>query len=205
MKTTQKIIQIIKRNGEVTARELAEQFDMTTMGARQHLQTLQDDGILDFHDIKVKVGRPTRHWCLTEKGHQQFSDRHGELTIQIMSAVEELFGCEGMEKVAAERESNTLISYQATLENCHSLEEKLHALTQLRRDEGYMAELQANANGYLFIENHCPICKAATHCPSLCQSELSVFQQLLATYANVAREEHIILGQRRCTYRITPL
>ncbi|MFM2651716.1 transcriptional regulator, partial [Vibrio alginolyticus] len=49
---------------------------------------------------------------------------------------------------------------------------------------------------------HCPICKAATRCPSLCQSELSVFQSLLGYDTKVERTEHIISGQRRCVYRI---
>ena len=34
--------------------------------------------------VKVKVGRPARHWSLTQKGHEQFADRHGELTIQFI-------------------------------------------------------------------------------------------------------------------------
>ena len=48
MKTSDKILQTIKRQGAVTAKQLSEEFGMTTMGARQHLQSLEDDGILNF-------------------------------------------------------------------------------------------------------------------------------------------------------------
>lgn len=202
MKTVDRILQIVKRDGSVTAKQLSAELGMTTMGARQHLQGLEDDGILSTHDVKVKVGRPTRHWALTQKGHEQFADRHGELTVQFIEAVEHIFGKDGLEKVTSEREKLTLQSYRQHLAQCDSLESKLRKLVALREQEGYMAELEQDEHGYILIENHCPICKAATRCPSLCQSELSVFQALLGSDANIQRTEHIIRGQRRCVYRI---
>jgi predicted ArsR family transcriptional regulator len=204
MKTSDKILQTIKRQGAVTAKQLSEEFGMTTMGARQHLQSLEDDGIVAFDDVKVKVGRPTRHWSLTQQGHSQFSDQHGDLTIQVIDAIENLFGKEGLAKVAAEREQYTLKHYQTALSGYDNLRSKLEKLTQLREKEGYMAELQDEGDHYILIENHCPICKAATHCPSLCQSELNVFKELLKEECHVSRTEHVITGERRCTYILTP-
>ncbi|BCN23036.1 helix-turn-helix transcriptional regulator [Vibrio alfacsensis] len=202
MKTVDRILQIVKRDGSVTAKQLSSELNMTTMGARQHLQGLEDDGILSIHDVKVKVGRPTRHWSLTQKGHEQFADRHGELTIQFIEAVEHIFGKDGLDKVTSEREKLTLKHYQWHLAQCDSLEDKLNKLVSLREKEGYMAELDQDEQGLILIENHCPICKAATRCPSLCQSELNVFQSLLGNDTLIERTEHIINGQRRCVYRI---
>ncbi|MDF4861871.1 transcriptional regulator, partial [Vibrio parahaemolyticus] len=108
-------------------------------------------------------------------------------------------------KVTSEREKLTLQSYRQHLEQCDSLQSKLETLVTLREQEGYMAELEKDENGFILIENHCPICKAATRCPSLCQSELSVFQSLLGRDTKVERTEHIISGQRRCVYRIQQL
>ncbi|MGR5134806.1 helix-turn-helix transcriptional regulator [Vibrio alfacsensis] len=202
MKTVDRILQIVKRDGSVTAKQLSSELEMTTMGARQHLQGLEDDGILSINDVKVKVGRPTRHWSLTQKGHEQFTDRHGELTIQFIEAVEHIFGKEGLNKVTSEREKLTLQHYQQRLQTCDSLESKLKMLVSLREKEGYMAELEQDEQGFILIENHCPICKAATRCPSLCLSELNVFQTLLGHDAKIERTEHIVSGQRRCVYRI---
>ena len=203
MKTVDRILQIVKRDGSVTAKQLSSELGMTTMGARQHLQGLEDDGVLSIHDVKVKVGRPTRHWSLTQKGHEQFADRHGELTIQFIEAVEHIFGKDGLEKVTSEREKLTLQNYQQHLEQCDSLESKLQTLVTLREQEGYMAELEQTEQGFVLIENHCPICKAASRCPSLCQSELNVFQSLLGKQVAIQRTEHIVEGQRRCVYLIT--
>jgi predicted ArsR family transcriptional regulator len=56
----------------------------------------------------------------------------------------------------------------------------------------------------LLIENHCPICAAARACQNFCRAELEVFRQALGEGAEVTREEHLLLGARRCAYRITP-
>jgi predicted ArsR family transcriptional regulator len=203
MKSVDKILHTIKRDGAITAKQLAEQLNITTMGARQHLQSLENDGLLRFHDVKVKVGRPTRHWSLTEKGHQQFTDRHNDLAIQVLDAVEHLFGLEGLANITKEREANTLAHYQQATRECNNSVEKLHIIAQLREQEGYKVEIEEQPQGYLLIENHCPICKAATRCEQLCQSELNVFSKLLEPDYSVQRTEHIVSGQRRCTYLIS--
>ncbi|MEF1289248.1 helix-turn-helix transcriptional regulator [Vibrio sp. M260118] len=205
MKSADKILQTIKTEGAVTAKQLAGKLHMTTMGARQHLQSLERDGLLTFEDLKVKVGRPTRHWSLTQKGHAHFADRHSELTIQVMDAVENLFGSEGLQKVAEEREAKTLTYYRQELSSASDVWSKLLKLVSLRQQEGYIAELEQTSSGYRLIENHCPICKAATRCPSLCRSELNIFQALLGSDLSVERTEHIVAGERRCVYQIKPI
>ncbi|NVJ58680.1 MAG: transcriptional regulator [Vibrionaceae bacterium] len=202
MKSAEKILETIKRDGSVTAKQLADKLGMTTMGARQHLQALEHEGLVSFSDLKVKIGRPTRHWALTAKGHSQFSDRHSDLTIHVIEAVENLFGVEGLQKIAEEREEKTYQLYVSELEKCSTLEQKLSRLVELRQQEGYMAELEEKSEQFFLIENHCPICKAAKHCPSLCQSELNIFQRLLGEQCLVTRREHIVSGERRCVYQI---
>lgn len=202
MKTIDRILYKLKREGATTAKKLSEDLQMTTMGVRQHLQGLEEDGLVDFHDIKAKVGRPTRHWTLTGLGHNRFTDGHGELTINFIDSVQTLFGEEGLNKVVTRREELTLNQYQAELSGSSNLKEKLETLTLLREKEGYMAELTHTEQGYVLIENHCPICNAAKRCPALCKSELNIFQQLLGDTHSVERTEHIVEGQRRCAYLI---
>ena len=58
------------------------------------------------------------------------------------------------------------------------------------------------AAGFLFVENHCPVCAAATACQELCRSELMVFRAVLGTDVTVERIDHLLAGARRCAYRI---
>lgn len=75
---------------------------------------------------------------------------------------------------------------------------------RVRSAEGYMAETRRDGDDFLFIENHCPICAAAQACMGFCRSELELFRQVLGEDVRVEREEHILLGARRCAYRISP-
>jgi predicted ArsR family transcriptional regulator len=56
--------------------------------------------------------------------------------------------------------------------------------------------------GFLFVENHCPICVAATQCQGFCESELELFGKVLGPGVDIQREEHIVAGARRCAYRV---
>lgn len=194
MKTSDKILQTIKRGGAITAKQLAEQLDMTTMGARQHLQSMENEDLLRFEDIRVKIGRPTRYWSLTAKGHAQFSDHHGDLIVQLLDSVESVYGASGVERILTDREQKTLSHYREQLKAFTTLQEKLEALVALRERDGYMAELLFTETGFLIVENHCPICKAASRAPGLCQSELSIFRELLSGLGEVERVEHILHG-----------
>ena len=81
---------------------------------------------------------------------------------------------------------------------------RLAKLAEIRNEEGYMADvLEAGDGTPLLVENHCPICSAATACSGLCRAELDVFQRVLGERVSVEREEHILSGARRCTYRVT--
>ncbi len=121
----------------------------------------------------------------------------------MIEAVGTLFGQEGINQVALEREKQMLSRYQNELESIDNLTDKISKLVSLRESDGYMAEMQITAEGTLLIENHCPICKAATSCPTLCQSELNVFQSLFGDDVHIERTEHIINDERRCVYLIT--
>ena len=58
--------------------------------------------------------------------------------------------------------------------------------------------------GFLLVEDHCPICAAAMSCQGFCSIEIEVFRNLLGPAWHIERQDHLLAGARRCTYRITP-
>jgi predicted ArsR family transcriptional regulator len=58
-------------------------------------------------------------------------------------------------------------------------------------------------DGWMLIENHCPIYSAAASCQQFCKTELEIFQRLFENVATVARTDHLLKGTRRCAYKIT--
>ncbi|QUM90227.1 transcriptional regulator [Moritella sp. 36] len=210
-KTSEKILSLLKVEGALTAKVLASELGLTTMGVRQHLQALEDGGDISFEDKKAVRGRPTRYWSLTTQSNSHFSDRHEELSVQLIDSVKVIFGDEGLEQLIAHREQMSLALYSDRLASKPDLLGKLEALAELRSEEGYMATVVVDSDiddkntVYWLMENHCPICAAASRCLNFCRSELNLFQTLLVGIATVEREEHIVEGARRCAYKVTAL
>ncbi|WP_271271613.1 helix-turn-helix transcriptional regulator [Aliamphritea hakodatensis] len=203
--SSDRILYLLKTKGPQTAAALGKLLDITSMGARQHLLTLEERQLVSWEDISAGRGRPSRYWQLTPQAWQQFPDSHGELMITMLDSIQTVFGDAGLEQLISQREQQLDSQYHAALTNCPTLTEKLEKLAELRSLEGYMAQWQEDEEGYWFIENHCPICAAAQRCQNFCRSELQLFQSLFAAQATVNREDYILDGARRCSYRISPL
>ncbi|MEQ9638917.1 MAG: transcriptional regulator [Alphaproteobacteria bacterium] len=202
--TAQRILHLLKTRGPQTAQALARRFAISTVAARKQLASLQEDGLVDFAEESVGVGRPRRLWSLTEAGHARFPDAHEHLSLELIEAAREAFGDAGLERMIATRERATLAAYKDALKGCDGPRARVRKLTELRRAEGYMAECRLAGDGWLLVENHCPICAAASVCQGFCRAELDIFQAVLGPEVGVERTEHILAGARRCAYRITP-
>lgn len=200
-----KILYQIKRLGPRTARELGLALGVTTMGIRQHLVQLEAEGLVcPTPEESRGRGRPVRRWKLTTLGHGRFPDAHAQVTSDIIASVKSLLGDGAMDTIIDHRTRETLANYRATMDEMPDVADKVATLCELRSAEGYMAEYREMDEGHwLLIEHHCPICIAATACQGFCRSELDVFQALFDGVAHVEREDHLLHGARRCTYRIT--
>jgi len=195
----------LKTRGPQTIGELGAHFSMTGEAARQHLAKLAEAGLVQHEDRPQGRGRPKRYWALTEKGNARFPDSHAQLTVDLLRSVRELFGEAGLDRLIEKRQAENLATYKAEMSQAADLRQKLDRLVSLRDREGYMAECsEIEEGGYLLVENHCPVCAAATECQGLCRAELELFQDVLGPGCRVERTDHILAGARRCAYRITP-
>jgi len=200
-----KILYQLKRSGPLTAKEIGERMSITTMGTRQHLAQLEVQKLVrTLPEESQGRGRPVKRWALTGAGHDRFPDSHAQVTLDLLISVTDLLGEAALEKLIDHRTERTLQQYDAAMQQQDGLLKKLETLAGLRSQEGYMAEVRVLDSDYLLVEHHCPICIAAKSCQGFCRSELDVFKQLLSGLARVEREEHVLAGARRCTYRVSP-
>jgi len=126
------------------------------------------------------------------------------LTLSLLTSVTEAFGKAGLERLLELRTQQQIETYRRQMVGQDTLPQRLAALAAIRAHEGYMAVVQPQADGsFLFIEKHCPICAAAVACTGLCGKELEVFQAVLGADVVIVRTGHIMVGARRCVYRVT--
>ncbi len=183
---------------------LASRLAVSAMAVRQHLYALQKERLVTYQEESRPMGRPAKLWQLTATANRLFPDGYAELTLSLIKSMTEAFGEEGLNRLLEVRTRQQIETYREQLPESGSLWQRLEGLAALRTDEGYMAEIQPLADGsFLLIENHCPICAAATSCTGLCSKELEVFQNVLGQDVIIERTEHIVTGARRCAYQVS--
>jgi predicted ArsR family transcriptional regulator len=204
-RTRDRVLFELKMRGPQTAGDLAQRLGVTAMAVRQHLSALESDQLVSYQDERRRVGRPARVWRLCPRASGRFPDSHADLTVDLIETLREVYGEEGLDRLVDVRTQRQLEAYRRELPDAEApLEERLVALVRLREREGYMPEWRRERDGFLFIENHCPICAAASSCQRFCRDELDLFRSVLGGDVRVERTEHILDGARRCAYRILP-
>lgn len=194
---------LLKREGPRDARSLADHLGVTAMAVRQHLYDLQKEKLVTHRAEPRPVGRPAKLWQLTEAADRFYPDGHAALAVELVGALGQAFGACGLEQLVKARSRQQVESYEKRLPRRASLARRLQALAEIRAEEGYMAEVITGEKGsLLFVENHCPICAAASACTGLCVAEMDVFKKVLGDGVKLRRTEHIVEGARRCAYRV---
>lgn len=199
----ERILMFLKMRGEASSLLISEELSITKEGARKHLLNLSEEGLIKAVVKSEGVGRPSTYYVLTEKGLAQFPDTHAEVAVQLLRSVKNLLGDNALDLLINDREKTTYQRYEKALQKASTLEQRLDILAKIRSDEGYMAEWKKEDQDYFLIENHCPICAAASECQGFCRAELSNFQNLIGTEYKVERIKHILSGSQRCVYKIS--
>ena len=198
----ERTLKFIRLNSDITAALLADELGITKEGARLNLLKMAEEELVVSFVKSERVGRPVTYYKLAEKGLARLPDSHAQVTVELIRSVRELLGDNALDLLIGEREKKTYARYEEMLKNADDLEQRLEILARIRTEEGYMAEWKKIEGDYYLIENHCPICAAATECQGFCRAELKNFRSLLGRENKVERVSHIISGDPRCTYRI---
>ncbi len=202
-----RIVDRLKHLEHATAPQLAAEFGLTDTAVRQHLESLADSGLVERAAAPMRGrGRPPVRWRLSPLAAGLFPDRHADLTVELIASIRAALGEAALERVIAVRTARQGIAYLATLgplTDGAAVAVRVRRLAEVRSAEGYLAETVDLPDGdVLLIEHHCPIGEAAAACKGLCAAELDLFRSALGPDATVEREQHLLGGDTRCSYRI---
>ncbi|MGF6213382.1 helix-turn-helix transcriptional regulator [Comamonas sp. 4034] len=200
-----RMLEALKKQAPASTAELARTLQMTSEAARQQINRLAEQALVQAHMQKpAGAGRPRQLWTLTAAGQRHFPDAHAQLTVQLIGSIQKLFGQQGMDSLISERETQSRTRYQAHC-TAPQLAQRLAQLAAIRTEEGYMAHVEPHGQGWLLVEDHCPICAAASACRGFCRSEQALFQEVLADVATLERSEYLLEAGQRCVYVVQPL
>ncbi len=204
VRTRRGILNLLKEAGPSDSSALARRLRVSSMAVRQHLYGLRDEGLVTYEEERRPLGRPAKVWRLMPEADRFFRDDHASLAINLIENIKRVFGQKGLDRLLCQWRRQRGDSLERQMPKRGSLRKLLTALVTLRKNDGYLAEMQELDDGsFLFLENHCAIRAAASVCGGLCAVEESLLSRALGHSAKIMRTEHILKGDRRCAYRIT--
>lgn len=200
--TRQEILTSIKYSGAMTAEELARELGISQVAVRQHLASLEAEGIVSVTVERRGLGRPSHRYRLTVAGDETFPRRYEAAAAELLHGLLEWQGAEAVEALLAKRRQRLLETLEARFKD-KPLAAQLQELARIQTDAGYMAEVVADErDGYRLIQHNCSACAVARHYPSICcEGEIRTIQQALGS-VEIAREHSILDGDFTCTFRI---
>src|SRR5215467_7333526 len=111
-KTRRAIVKLLKTEGAMDAAQLAARLDLSAMAVRQHLYELQREKLVTAEERPVPLGRPAKHWRLTPDADRLFPDAYAELSVDLIDALTDTFGDEGLKRVIESRAAKQRADYR---------------------------------------------------------------------------------------------
>jgi DeoR family suf operon transcriptional repressor len=198
------VLYAVRRRGEATAEQVAEQLGMTASGARQHLTALVDAGLVDAAELasaRPRRGRRTLAYSATAAADGYFPKAYGELTNELLGYLGDTDPAL-LDDIFAKRREHRIVAAEARLAPKRTLATRVAELTKILDEDGYLATSERVATGvYRIVEHNCAIWAVAQRYGQACTSEIDFIRAVLPG-TTVERVQHMVAGARHCAYEI---
>jgi DeoR family suf operon transcriptional repressor len=203
--TRRQILESLKKRGELSADELAEQLQLTTSGVRQHLVALTSDGLVAHRQVREGPGRPRHCYHLTAAADALFPRAYSDLTNELLGYASD-DDPELIERLFDRRRKRRVEDAKQRLKG-KTFDQKVEELACILDEDGYLADFQPlpapEEQGFLITEHNCAILGVARRYGQACSSEIGFLREALPE-ATIERIQHMIAGAHSCAYEVKP-
>lgn len=193
------MLNALKRRGSLQTEELAAISQITISGTRQHLSLLETDGLITHSQTRLGRGRPKHQYQLTPAADALYPRTYSELTNEILDYLEP----DILEAIFIRRRERRLTQAQARLKPLKTLKRRVQELARILDEDGYLADVTLEDNGYKIVEHNCAIFAVAIKYGQACSSELEFIRAALPE-AEVTRVAHMVASGHVCAYHVQP-
>jgi predicted ArsR family transcriptional regulator len=192
------LIDMMKLDGEISVDDAVAELDLAKTTIRQHLQLLEQYGLVKRRQQRQGRGRPRIMYSLTEQASEFYPDLDAELLRDIIEYLIQQGHLDLVDDFFRERwlRSKKKVLSQAQAAG-DTFEVRMKALSAFLSEQGFLPESDLGVNS-LSVCN-CPYRSVvdATRLP--CRLERELIEELSGQ--QVERVEYIIDGDARCVYK----
>ncbi len=200
--TRQQILEYLQRHGRGTVKELGSLLGLTSTGIRQHLTVLERDGLVEAHEERGRVGRPTLVYALTGKADSLFPKTYDLLAGVLLEEIRANEGNEKLQKLLRQVAKRLAAPYEERMQG-KDLGERVKETAAILEEQGCLTDWSRDETGDFFIDEYsCPFPKIAEADRAVCALHVEFVGILAGADARLTR--NLLRGERACTYRIRP-
>ncbi len=198
--TRQQILEYLQRQGRATVKELGKLLGLTSTGIRQHLTVLERDGLVDAHEERGRVGRPTLVYSLTEKADSLFPKTYDALASVLLEEVRSSQGNERLHELLHKVAERMAVPHRERVQG-KPLSGRVQETALIMEEQGCLVDVrEAEGDEYFIDEFTCPFPRVAERDRAVCALHVD-FVRIL-TGADTRLTQSLLRGERACTYRV---
>jgi predicted ArsR family transcriptional regulator len=198
--TRRQILDLLKKRGGMTAKDLGDSLGITSMAVRRHLSALERDDLITAATVRRPMGRPTYVYSLTTLADDLFPKNYPQLMIGLLEDIKAIDGETKIDQLFQRREERLYAAFAPRMEG-KDLTARVQEVTRIFDENGNLSECQGVANGCFRLTWHnCAIYKISQRFPQACAHEERLLSRLLD--ADVSRTDHQAKGDTCCGYQI---
>lgn len=174
-----RIVLALKRDGYLSLNELSEEVGISKMAILNHLQKLEEQGLVERRLVKTKVGRPYYKFGVSEFSKVKMAPSDITMLEEFVEYMDEKGHSDIMNDFLRNRYSQVRLDYENKLSRVVP-EKRVEALAKLREQENYFPELKSGGrDNYELLEYNCPIFSISKKFGLSCSLETQLFSSVL--------------------------
>jgi predicted ArsR family transcriptional regulator len=193
---------LLHQKGGMTVHALARAFDISRNAVRQHLTSLERDGLVERGKIQPSGGRPEQLYVLTNAGNEQFARKYSWFSEMLLQILQAQGGSVGVAEKLADMGRTVAGSLKARLAGVAGSAERIAAVAQVMQEIGYDATAKTEDGAQIIEAHNCIFHQLAAKCPEVCSFDLALLSA--STGCRVEHRACMVRGGDACRFHFVP-
>ncbi len=201
--TRERILSILKEQGQVTVSDLSDALGLTAVTVRHHLDIMRGEGLVaaPVAERCKSPGRPKHVYTLSEQASGFFPKRYKELVAQILDEMRARISADEIDQMM-QRLGERLADH-AVLPAGMDFDRRVAVAIEFLDKLGYMPSWERSDDGsYLIYIANCPYEQISRQDDVVCKMDMALLTRLLG--APPRRISSASQGDHLCTYVVNP-